>query len=100
MSFEEQIRERAYHIWLAGGQADGQAIEHWVCAEQALRGEAADAEPVVILTKAAAKPRKAAAAKPVAKAKATKTVAAKPVVKAKAAKAPTAKAGAVQPTAH
>ena len=95
MSFEEQIRERAYHIWLAGGQADGQAIDHWVCAEQALRGETADAEPVVILTKAAAKPRKAAAAKPAAKAKATKTVATKPALKSKAAKS-----GPAQPTAH
>ena len=77
MSFEDQIRERAYHIWLSGGMADGQAHEHWVCAEQAMRGEAA--EPEIILTKAPI--RKAAAGT-------KKKAATKPASKAAVAKAP------------
>lgn len=86
MSFEDRIRERAYHIWLSGGMADGSAHEHWTMAEQAVKA----AEPVVILTKTAKKPaaKAKAAAKPVA-AKVAKS-AAKPAVKAspkKAAKA-------------
>ena len=75
-SFEDQIRERAYHLWLASGMADGMAHEHWTCAERAVVGEKAmpaeAAEPVVIVAKAEpkpAKPRKAAAKPVVAKAK-------------------------------
>ena len=82
-SFEDQIRERAYHLWLAGGMADGLAHEHWACAERAVLGDkSAEAEPVVIITKAEPKPAKArkAAAKPAAKpaAKTTKIGKAKP----------------------
>jgi len=69
-SFEDQIRERAYQLWLAGGMAEGLAHEHWVCAERAVLGDkTTDSEPVVIITKAKptpAKPRKPAA-KPAAK---------------------------------
>ena len=69
MSFEDHVRERAYHIWLSGGMADGQAHEHWVMAEQAMKA----AEPVVILTKTAKKP--AAKAKAAVKPAAAKTAA-------------------------
>ncbi len=69
MSFEDHVRERAYHIWLSGGMADGQAHEHWVMAERAMKA----AEPVVILTKTAKKP--AAKAKGAAKPVAAKTAA-------------------------
>ena len=107
MSFEEQVRERAYHIWLADGMADGHAHEHWVYAEQALRGATASAEPVVIITKAAPKAAKAAAAKPAAKvkdAKASKPVAAKKVVAKPAAKLTAkpkaAKSSVVHATTH
>ena len=75
-SFEDQIRERAYHIWLADGMTDGMAHEHWACAEQAVLGAKAvpaeAAEPVVIIATAEPKPAKArkAGAKPtLAKAK-------------------------------
>lgn len=38
-TFEEQVRERAYQIWLAAGMAEGMAHEHWVSAEQAVANE-------------------------------------------------------------
>ena len=69
MSFEDLVRERAYHIWLAGGMASGLEHEHWVMAERAVK---ADVEPVVILTKAA---------KPTAKRAPKAKVAAKPATK-------------------
>lgn len=86
MTFEEQIRERAYHIWQAGGMADGQAHEHWVSAEQAVRGAS---EPEVILTKAAPHKTKAAAKPATAKsaAKAAKPAAGKTPRASKAKKA-------------
>lgn len=31
---ENQIRERAYQIWMANGCVDGQADGHWFAAEQ------------------------------------------------------------------
>ena len=80
MSFEDQVRERAYHIWLSGGMADGLAHEHWTMAERAVKA----AEPVVILTKTKPAAKAKVAAKPAA-AKAAKSVA-KPATK-KAAKA-------------
>ncbi len=94
MNFEDQIRERAYHIWLAAGMADGQAVVHWVRAEQAVIGEkdisVEAAEPVIIITKA--KPSKAAkpAAAKVAGAKAAGT-------KAAGTKAPGVKAASSKP---
>jgi len=33
-TLEHRIRERAYQIWHANGQADGQADEHWLAAER------------------------------------------------------------------
>ena len=33
-TLEHRIRERAYQIWHANGQADGQANEHWLAAER------------------------------------------------------------------
>jgi hypothetical protein len=32
-TLEHRIRERAYEIWHANGQADGKAHEHWLAAE-------------------------------------------------------------------
>jgi hypothetical protein len=31
---EEQIRERAYHLYESGGRQDGQADQHWFTAER------------------------------------------------------------------
>lgn len=39
ISFEEQVRERAYQIWLAAGMTEGTAHDHWVRAEQAVTNE-------------------------------------------------------------
>ena len=33
-TLEHRIRERAYQIWHANGQADGRANEHWLAAER------------------------------------------------------------------
>lgn len=33
-SLEHQIRERAYHLWLASGCGEGQADRHWFEAER------------------------------------------------------------------
>lgn len=33
-TLEHRIRERAYEIWHAHGQVDGQANEHWLTAER------------------------------------------------------------------
>jgi Protein of unknown function (DUF2934) len=73
ISFEDLVRERAYHLWIAGGMADGHEHEHWAMAEQAVKAEA----PVVILTQKAPAKR---AAKPVA----AKVAAKKPAAKAAA----------------
>ena len=33
-NLEEAIRERAYHLWTADGQPDGQAEVHWLKAQR------------------------------------------------------------------
>ena len=33
-SMHERIRERAYQLWDAGGRVEGQADQHWLCAER------------------------------------------------------------------
>jgi len=33
-TLEHRIRQRAYEIWHAHGQADGKADEHWLAAER------------------------------------------------------------------
>lgn len=38
--FEHEIRQRAYHIWVACGMNDGDAEQHWLDAEYAVRTEA------------------------------------------------------------
>ena len=58
-SFEQQVRERAYHIWISAGMADGKADEHWILAERALLREQAP--------KAAAKTKAIARKKTLAK---------------------------------
>lgn len=37
---ENTIRERAYHLWVAGGRRDGEADRHWLTAERELIAEA------------------------------------------------------------
>ena len=59
-SFEQQVRERAYHLWLSAGMADGKAHEHWVSAERALLSK--HAPKVAAKSKTTA--RKKAVAKP------------------------------------
>ena len=33
-TIDEAIRERAYHLWLAEGQRDGQADAYWLAAQR------------------------------------------------------------------
>jgi Protein of unknown function (DUF2934) len=33
-NLEEAIRERAYHLWIAGGQPEGQADIYWLNAQR------------------------------------------------------------------
>jgi hypothetical protein len=35
-NLEEAIRERAYHLWIADGQPDGQADLYWLTAQREL----------------------------------------------------------------
>ena len=42
---EHQIRERAYHLWLAEGGHDGAADRHWLAAEREVLAATASAMP-------------------------------------------------------
>ena len=81
---EAKIREKARELWLAEGQPEGRADQHWLEAEAIVRAEAeAAAKP-----KAARKPRTAAKKEPAeAKAPAAK----KPAAKKETAKKPSLK---------
>jgi Protein of unknown function (DUF2934) len=35
---EQAIRERAYHLWIEGGQREGQADQHWLAAQRSILG--------------------------------------------------------------
>jgi hypothetical protein len=39
---EEQIRQRAYELYLEGGRVDGKATEHWLQAEAEMNQRKAD----------------------------------------------------------
>jgi hypothetical protein len=44
---EQQIRERAYHLWMADGCRDGEAEQYWLTAERDVLAEfAATTAPV------------------------------------------------------
>jgi len=38
---EEEIRQRAYQLWLAEGQAPGRDLDYWLAARESLQREAA-----------------------------------------------------------
>ena len=76
-SLEHQIRERAYHLWIASGCGEGEADRHWFDAErevlsvqQAIPLVAAQAtpEPAAKAERKPAKPRRNSAKAKVAKA--------------------------------
>jgi hypothetical protein len=33
-NLEQEIRERAYHLWIEGGRPDGNAESHWLAAQR------------------------------------------------------------------
>ena len=45
-SLQNQIRERAYHLWNAGGQVHGQAEQHWLAAEREILAQMTAGTPV------------------------------------------------------
>jgi hypothetical protein len=84
--FEEQVRQRAYEIWVDLGRTDGQAHDHWIAAERDLMTQPAKpkkARATVTKAKTAA-PKKPAAA---AKVAAPKIIKAKKVAEASGASA-------------
>jgi hypothetical protein len=42
---ETQIRERAYHLWVADGRRDGEAERHWLAAERDVLAAFASSTP-------------------------------------------------------
>jgi hypothetical protein len=52
---ENQIRERAYHIWMANGCVDGEADRHWLTAEQEVTAAVAQGAPKPARRRAAKK---------------------------------------------
>jgi Protein of unknown function (DUF2934) len=42
---ETQIRERAYHLWVADGCRDGEADKHWLAAERDVLAAFASSTP-------------------------------------------------------
>jgi hypothetical protein len=51
---DQQIRERAYHLWMADGCRDGEAEQYWLTAERDVLAEFAAATAP---TESAPKPR-------------------------------------------
>ncbi len=76
---EDQIREAAYHMWVADGSPHGDDQSYWFKAEQQLTGSKPKRAPA----------KRAAAKKPAAKAK---TAAKKPAAKKAPARKSAAKA--------
>jgi hypothetical protein len=71
-NLEEAIRERAYHLWIADGQPDGQSDLYWLSAQReilttSLAGSSSEtlavADAVPVATKPAKKAKVARAAK-------------------------------------
>ncbi len=47
-SFQDQVRERAYQLWLQEGQVHGRAEQHWLQAEHDLQSLA---QPATVTSK-------------------------------------------------
>ncbi len=43
--FEQQVRQRAYELWLRDGMAHGRDSDHWYAAEGEVLAERAAAKP-------------------------------------------------------
>lgn len=57
---EDQIRERAYQLWIADGCREGEADHHWLAAERELLAAFAASAPVMPAAKPKKKSRRAA----------------------------------------
>jgi hypothetical protein len=58
-SLEQQIRERAFHLWEAAGRPHGQSDRHWLAAEREVGAAVAQPEAMKAPTKKAASPKPA-----------------------------------------
>ena len=58
-SFEQRVRERAYHLWESEGRPSGRHAEHWCVSEQAMLAEIV-AAPASKPAKPKAAPKKTA----------------------------------------
>ena len=54
-AFAEQVRQRAYKMWVADGCVDGRAHDHWVAAERGLLSEATQVKQDTLSKRTAAK---------------------------------------------
>jgi hypothetical protein len=64
-NLEEAIRERAYHLWIADGQPEGQADIYWLYAQREILNAAAAAptDTGLVATKSAKKAKVARSGK-------------------------------------
>jgi hypothetical protein len=62
-NIENQVRERAYHLWLAAGCREGESAQHWLIAEREVLAAFAAENPLARgnARRAAAKAAKAPA---------------------------------------
>jgi hypothetical protein len=56
-NLEEAIRERAYHLWVADGQPEGQADIYWLTAQREVLTDSVESSADAVATKPAKKPR-------------------------------------------
>jgi hypothetical protein len=67
-NLEQQIRLRAYELWVLGGKMDGHDSDHWYAALSEVRAQGLPAAPVAIEVVAVKPKTKRAKAKAKAKA--------------------------------
>jgi hypothetical protein len=59
-NLEEAIRERAYHLWTADGQPEGQAEFHWLKAQREILATSLEGSESPLVAATPAKTAKAA----------------------------------------
>jgi hypothetical protein len=47
-NLEQQVRMRAYELWVLNGKIDGHDSDHWYAAESELRAKGTDKAPIAI----------------------------------------------------
>jgi hypothetical protein len=62
-SLEQQVRERAFHLWEQDGRPHGRADHHWLMAERDIRTAVAQPEAKTAPARKAASPKPATQAR-------------------------------------